>query len=83
MEFLRRIVLTTLFNQSEKFGHQNFVGALLVSVALSSAIVKSHSTSVMTEDEEDREDDVKGGYHPVHIGDSFSDRRYTITRKLS
>src|SRR5882762_7900399 len=66
----------------KKFGHQNFVGALLVSVALSSAIVKSHSTSVVTEDEEDREDDVKGGYHPIHIGDSFSDRRYTIVWKL-
>jgi serine/threonine-protein kinase SRPK3 len=25
---------------------------------------------------------VKGGYHPVHIGVSFSDGRYTIVRKL-
>ncbi|KAF8256547.1 kinase-like domain-containing protein [Lactarius quietus] len=24
----------------------------------------------------------KGGYHPVHIGDSFSDGRYTVVRKL-
>jgi len=36
----------------------------------------------MTEDEEDWEDYVKGGYHPVHIGDSFSDGRYTVVRKL-
>lgn len=36
----------------------------------------------MTEDEEDWEDYVKGGYHPVHIGDSFSDGRYVVRRKL-
>ncbi|KAI0736368.1 kinase-like protein [Fomitopsis betulina] len=36
----------------------------------------------MTEDEEDWEDYVKGGYHPVHIGDTFSDGRYTVVRKL-
>ncbi|KAI0355261.1 kinase-like protein [Trametes cingulata] len=42
----------------------------------------SHSQSVMTEDEEDWEDYVKGGYHPVHIGDSFSDGRYVVVRKL-
>ena len=38
--------------------------------------------SVMTEDEEDWEDYVKGGYHPVHIGDTFSDGRYIVVRKL-
>ncbi|KAJ8588952.1 kinase-like protein [Rhizopogon salebrosus TDB-379] len=42
----------------------------------------SHSQSIMTEDEEDWEDYVKGGYHPVHIGDSFSEGRYIIVRKL-
>lgn len=42
----------------------------------------SHSASIMTEDEEDWEDYVKGGYHPVKIGDSFSDGRYTVVRKL-
>ncbi|KAI6027182.1 kinase-like protein [Pisolithus marmoratus] len=36
----------------------------------------------MTEDEEDFEDYVKGGYHPVHIGDTFSDGRYIVVRKL-
>ena len=36
----------------------------------------------MTEDEEDWEDYVKGGYHPVHIGDKFSDGRYVVVRKL-
>ena len=42
----------------------------------------SYSHSVMTEDEEDWEDYVKGGYHPVHIGDAFSDGRYVVVRKL-
>ncbi|KAH9857387.1 kinase-like domain-containing protein [Lenzites betulinus] len=42
----------------------------------------SHSHSVMTEDEEDWEDYVKGGYHPVHIGDAFSNGRYVVVRKL-
>ena len=38
--------------------------------------------SVTTEDEEDLEDYCKGGYHPVHVGDTFSDGRYLIVRKL-
>jgi len=42
----------------------------------------SHSASIMTEDEEDWEDYCKGGYHPVKIGDSFSDDRYVVVRKL-
>lgn len=43
---------------------------------------ESTNDSVMTEDEEDSEDYVKGGYHPVHVGDVFSDGRYHIVRKL-
>ncbi|KAF8437612.1 kinase-like domain-containing protein [Boletus edulis BED1] len=42
----------------------------------------SYSQSIMTEEEEDWEDYVKGGYHPVHIGDTFSDGRYLVVRKL-
>ncbi|EPQ50731.1 kinase-like protein [Gloeophyllum trabeum ATCC 11539] len=42
----------------------------------------SSDHSVMTEDEEDWEDYCKGGYHPVHIGDTFSDGRYVVVRKL-
>ena len=42
----------------------------------------SSSHSIMTEDEEDWEDYVKGGYHPVKLGDSFSDNRYIVVRKL-
>lgn len=36
----------------------------------------------MTEEEEDLEDYVKGGYHPVQLGDTFSDGRYIVVRKL-
>ncbi|KAG4104013.1 kinase-like protein [Neocallimastix lanati (nom. inval.)] len=35
-----------------------------------------------SEEEEDPEDYCKGGYHPVNIGDKFSEGRYTILRKL-
>ncbi|KDN52526.1 kinase-like protein [Tilletiaria anomala UBC 951] len=42
----------------------------------------SMSGSVMTEEEEDYDDYCKGGYHPVHVGDAFSDERYLIVRKL-
>jgi serine/threonine-protein kinase SRPK3 len=42
----------------------------------------SQSVSIMTEEEEDWEDYVKGGYHPVKIGDTFSDERYIVVRKL-
>ncbi|ESK87309.1 cmgc srpk protein kinase [Moniliophthora roreri MCA 2997] len=38
--------------------------------------------SFVTEDEEDLEDYVVGGYHPVQIGDRFSDGRYQVVRKL-
>ncbi|KAJ1343057.1 hypothetical protein BSLG_002083 [Batrachochytrium salamandrivorans] len=38
--------------------------------------------SDVSEDEEDAEDYCKGGYHPVSIGDSFLDGRYTVVRKL-
>ncbi|CAG8612229.1 1796_t:CDS:2 [Paraglomus brasilianum] len=37
---------------------------------------------IITEDEEDREDYVKGGYHPVQIADTFNEGRYVVVRKL-
>jgi len=43
---------------------------------------KSNPTSNDLSEEEDWEDYVQGGYHPVHIGDHFSDGRYTVVRKL-
>lgn len=48
----------------------------------SSMNASSDMGSVLTEDEEDLEDYGKGGYHPVHVGDTFSDNRYLIVRKL-
>jgi serine/threonine protein kinase len=53
-----------------------------LSSPMSHGSYSSYSQSVMTEDEEDWEDYCKGGYHPVHIGDTFSDGRYTVVRKL-
>ncbi|KAI8851368.1 kinase-like domain-containing protein [Chytridium lagenaria] len=38
--------------------------------------------SEFSEEEEDAEDYCKGGYHPVKIGDTFNDGRYTVLRKL-
>lgn len=52
------------------------------SVIMSHGSCSSHSASIMTEDEEDYEDYCKGGYHPVKIGDTFSDGRYVVVRKL-
>ena len=56
--------------------------SLLSALQMSHGSYSSYSQSVMTEDEEDWEDYCKGGYHPVHIGDTFSDGRYTVVRKL-
>lgn len=50
--------------------------------AMSHGSSSSPSASIMTEDEEDWEDYIKGGYHPVKIGDVFSDGRYVVVRKL-
>lgn len=50
--------------------------------AMSHGSYSSQSVSIMTEEEEDWEDYVKGGYHPVKIGDTFSDERYIVVRKL-
>ncbi|KAJ7665793.1 kinase-like domain-containing protein [Mycena rosella] len=36
----------------------------------------------MAEDEEDWQEYKLGGYHPVSIGDTFSDNRYVVVRKL-
>lgn len=33
-------------------------------------------------EEEDWEDYVNGGYHPVKLGDTFSNNRYVVIRKL-
>lgn len=34
------------------------------------------------EEEEDRKDYCKGGYHPVHVGEKYKDGQYCVIRKL-
>ena len=42
----------------------------------------SSSASIVSEDEEELSDYCQGGYHPVYIGDTFSNGRYVVVRKL-
>ncbi|KAK1228956.1 serine/threonine protein kinase, CMGC [Marasmius sp. AFHP31] len=42
----------------------------------------SSPASIVTEDEEDWEDYIEGGYHPVQIGETYNNGRYTVVRKL-
>lgn len=47
----------------------------------SSSSSRDEGTEV-TAEEEDSEDYCKGGYHPVHVGETFKDGRYIVVRKL-
>ncbi|KAJ8103810.1 kinase-like domain-containing protein [Lipomyces tetrasporus] len=47
-----------------------------------SSNASTSSDSASTNDEEAVEDYCKGGYHPVAIGETFKDGRYTVVRKL-
>lgn len=49
---------------------------------LSTSSTASSSSESTNNDEESVEDYCKGGYHPVAIGETFKDGRYTIVRKL-
>lgn len=51
-------------------------------VVMATSAASSSHQSIMTEEEEDLEDYKPGGYHPIHIGDTFSNGRYTTVRKL-
>jgi hypothetical protein len=42
----------------------------------------SSLASIMTENEENCEEDVKGRYHPVRIGHLFSNGMYKVVRQL-
>ncbi|EUC66065.1 Serine/Threonine-kinase SRPK1, putative [Rhizoctonia solani AG-3 Rhs1AP] len=63
-------------------GGAALAGGSVLPSPINSVTNSSGTGSLMTEDEEDWEDYVKGGYHPVQIGDTFSDGRYTVVRKL-
>jgi hypothetical protein len=41
-----------------------------------------YAAPTMSRDEEDMEDYVKGGHHPVNIGETFSHGRYIVLDKL-
>ncbi|KAK9369772.1 kinase-like domain-containing protein [Lipomyces kononenkoae] len=47
-----------------------------------SSDASTSSDSASTNDEEALEDYCKGGYHPVAIGETFKNGRYTVVRKL-
>lgn len=55
---------------------------IIVIIITRVTVTMAYSPSMMTEDEEDWQEYVKGGYHPVQIGDHFSDGRYVVVRKL-
>lgn len=63
-------------------GHVQACQLVISHSLMSHGSCSTYSQSLMTEDEEDWEDYCKGGYHPVQIGDVFSDGRYTVVRKL-
>ncbi|EJD40292.1 kinase-like protein [Auricularia subglabra TFB-10046 SS5] len=46
------------------------------------AAASASASSPNNHDEEDWEEYLPGGYHPVRIGDSFHDNRYRVVRKL-
>ncbi|KAI5310032.1 serine/threonine protein kinase, CMGC group [Ascosphaera atra] len=48
----------------------------------SSSSSSSAEEPEMTADEEDSEDYCKGGYHPVHVGETYKNGRYVVLRKL-
>ncbi|KAI9792386.1 MAG: serine/threonine protein kinase, CMGC group [Candelina submexicana] len=48
----------------------------------SSSSSSPDETGENTADEEDSEDYCKGGYHPVVVGETFKDKKYTVVRKL-
>ncbi len=50
--------------------------------ARSQSSVSSQEGAENTAEEEDSEDYCKGGYHPVTVGETFKNGRYTVTRKL-
>ena len=51
---------------------------------LNSPMIKEdeNQEDTVIEDEEETADYCKGGYHPVSLGDLFSENRYLIVRKL-
>ncbi|KAI9861943.1 MAG: serine/threonine protein kinase, CMGC group [Trichoglossum hirsutum] len=68
---------------SPKLSHQKpQYGSTTLSHSPSSASSNNDDPAENTADEEDSEDYCKGGYHPVTVGETFKDAKYTVVRKL-
>lgn len=50
--------------------------------SLSSSSSAEEDPAETTADEEDSEDYCKGGYHPVHVGETYNNGKYVVVRKL-
>jgi serine/threonine-protein kinase SRPK3 len=48
----------------------------------SSSASEEDPAAEITADEEDSEDYCKGGYHPVHVGETYNNGKYVVVRKL-
>ncbi|KAI9769983.1 MAG: serine/threonine protein kinase, CMGC group [Geoglossum simile] len=66
-----------------KLSHQKpQYGGATLSRSPSSTSSGNEDPAENTADEEDSEDYCKGGYHPVSVGETFKDGKYTVVRKL-
>lgn len=68
-----------LFSLSKSYS--DTVSAHTPSVSRSSSSSEEDEVEA-TAEEEDSEDYVKGGYHPVSIGETYNNSRYVVVRKL-
>ncbi|CAI4214219.1 unnamed protein product [Parascedosporium putredinis] len=65
-------------SRSKQLSHQLGAAMNLSPTSVSSAEDATENTA----DEEDSQDYCKGGYHPVTVGETFKDGKYTVVRKL-
>ncbi|SPO07305.1 probable dis1-suppressing protein kinase dsk1 [Cephalotrichum gorgonifer] len=71
-------IITTAEQPPSNESHQLSSAMNLSPLSVSSADDATENTA----DEEDSEDYCKGGYHPVTVGETFKDGKYTVVRKL-
>lgn len=74
-------ILSDLFSvpAASSLPHQKAAYGIPLSRSDSSSSGEEQET---TADEEDSEDYCKGGYHPVHVGETYNNGRYVVVRKL-
>ena len=61
---------------------ESLYGPPLTHSPVSSPSSSSDDETEAAADEEDSEDYGKGGYHPVHVGETYNNGRYVVVRKL-